>query len=125
MKGKKSLAAATFDKLTTADYVNLVIVCLYLFLEFIPKGDAIDYNGPQWLYMGILNLCVILYLYMGNRNSRNDFEDQFRNTIFKTPVRVYGFYFIIAGLSVFSAFNIPEFLVCYARFVIAFIAFIN
>ncbi len=125
MKGKKNLAGATFDKLTTADYVKLVIICLYLFLEFIPKGDAIDYNGPQWLYLGILNLCVILYLYMGNRNNRSGYDDQFRNTVVKTPLLVYVFYFMIAGLSFFSAFNTSEFLVSYSRLVIAFIGVIN
>ena len=125
MKANKSSAAATFAPLSTIDYVNLVIIGLYLLLEFIPKGDAIDYNGPQWLFLGILNLCVIVYLFLGNRTRHNDYDTQFSNTITKTPVLVYGIFFLIAGASFFSAFNHSEFFVCYSRLVIALIGFIN
>ncbi len=125
MKGNKTSAAASFPPLSTIDYVNLVIIGLYLMLEFIPKGDAIDYNGPQWLFLSILNLCVIVYLYFGNRTRHNDYDTQFSNTITRAPVLVYGLFFLIAGISFFSAFNVFEFYIGYTRLAIALIGFVN
>jgi O-antigen ligase len=125
MKGKKSAAPVSFNALTTVDYFNLFIVCLYLLVDFIPKGDAIDYNGPQWLYLGIVNFFIILYLFAANKSNEKGYNIQFSGTFFRAPVLVYAAYFLISGLSFFFAFNQNEFLVCYARLVITFIALIN
>ncbi len=124
MKAKNS-AASSFSRLEAMDIVNMVIICLYLMVDIIPKGDAIDYNGPQWLYLGILNFFVILYLFSGVKNKHSQYNSQFSNTFKRTPVLIYSFYFLVSGLSFFFAFNQNEFLVCYARFIIAFIGFIN
>lgn len=121
----KNAAARSFDTLAIADYFNLIGICLYLLVDFIPKGDAIDFNGPQWLYVGILNIVIILYLFSRNGSSRNENDTQFTGTFFKKPALVYGLFCLIAGLSFFSAFNSNEFLVCYSRCLIAFIGFVN
>ncbi len=125
MKGKKSATVVSYNLQGPGNYFNLIAVFLYLLIDFIPKGDAIDYNGPQWLYLGIVNLIVIAYLYLAAKNSQNGFDIQFAKVFFRTPVIVYGAFFLVSGLSFFFAFNKNEFLVCYARFIISFIAFIN
>lgn len=124
MKAKNS-AASSFSRLEAIDIVNMVIVCLYLLVDIIPKGDAIDYNGPQWLYMGILNIIVILYLFTKFNAKHSEYRSQIGTIFLTTPVIVYSVYFAISGLSFFFAFNQSEFLVCYSRFVITFIGFIN
>jgi len=67
---KKKATVASFNLQGPANYFNLIAVFLYLLIDFIPKGDAIDYNGPQWLYLGILNLVVIFYLYSTAKTAR-------------------------------------------------------
>ena len=124
MKAKKAVAGS-FDALAPSDYFNLLGICLYLLVDFIPKGDAIDFNGPQWLYLGVLNIGIILYLFSRNGSSRNEYDSQFTHAFFQKPALLYGIFCGFAGLSFFFAFNANEFLVCYARCVIAFIGFVN
>ena len=127
MKSKRTSSGpnSLFESLMGVDYINLILVCLYLLVDYIPKGDAIDFNGPQWMYLGAINLVAILYFFSANKHHHNDYNIQFSHTVFTIPVLLYGAFFILAGASYFFAFNKNEFLVCYARCAITFIGFVN
>ncbi|MBU3743548.1 MAG: O-antigen ligase family protein, partial [Sediminibacterium sp.] len=122
MKEKKT-TTIRLNSLSGANYASLILLALYVLVDFIPRGDSIDFNGPQWLYLSIVNLCAVIYLYNSNRSRISEVNKQFSASLRQGPSRMYTIFCILSGLSFFFAFNKNEFIVCYARCVIAFIAF--
>ena len=124
MKEKKT-SSISFNSLSGANYASLTLLALYVLVDFIPRGDSIDFNGPQWLYLSVVNLFAVIYLYNANRGRINEVNQQFTGSLAQMPSRMYTIFCILSGLSFFVAFNKNEFVVCYARCIIAFIAFAN
>ena len=122
MKEKKT-TTVRLNSLSGANYASLILLALYVLVDFIPRGDSIDFNGPQWLYLSIINLCTVVYLYNSNRSRISEANKQFTASLSQGPSRMYTLFCILSGLSFFFAFNKNEFVVCYARCVIAFVAF--
>jgi len=124
MKEKKT-SSISFNSLSGANYASLTLLALYVLVDFIPRGDSIDFNGPQWLYLSVVNLFAVIYLYNANRGRISEVNQQFTGSLAQLPSRMYTIFCILSGLSFFVAFNKNEFVVCYARCIIAFIAFAN
>jgi putative inorganic carbon (hco3(-)) transporter len=124
MKEKKS-STISFSSLSGANYASLILLALYVLVDFIPRGDSIDFNGPQWLYLSVVNLFAVIYLFTANQGKISEVNQQFRGSLAQVPSRMYTIFCILSGLSFFVAFNKNEFVVCYARCIIAFIAFAN
>ena len=124
MKEKKT-SAISFTNLSGANYASLILLALYVLVDFIPRGDSIDFNGPQWLYLSVVNLFAVFYLFTANQGKISEINQQFRGSLAQVPSRMYTIFCILSGLSFFVAFNKNEFVVCYARCIIAFIAFAN
>ena len=124
MKEKKT-SSISFNSLSGANYASLTLLALYVLVDFIPRGDSIDFNGPQWLYLSVVNLFAVIYLYNANRGRISEVNQQFTGSLAQMPSRMYTIFCILSGLSFFVAFNKNEFVVCYARSIIAFIAFAN
>ncbi len=124
MKEKKT-SSISFNSLSGANYASLTLLALYVLVDFIPRGDSIDFNGPQWLYLSVVNLFAVIYLYNANRGRISEVNQQFTGSLAQMPSRMYTIFCILSGLSFFVAFNKNEFVVCYARCIIAFIAFAN
>ena len=124
MKEKKT-SAISFSSLSGANYASLILLALYVLVDFIPRGDSIDFNGPQWLYLSIVNLFAVIYLFTANQGKISEVNQQFRGSLAQVPSRMFTIFCILSGLSFFVAFNKNEFVVCYARCIIAFIAFAN
>ena len=122
MKEKKT-SSISFNSLSGANYASLTLLALYVLVDFIPRGDSIDFNGPQWLYLSFVNLFAVIYLYNANRGKISEVNQQFTASMAQGPSRMYTIFCILSGLSFFFAFNKNEFVVCYARCIIAFIAF--
>ena len=53
--------------------LELLILLLYLIIEFIPQFDTGDAMGIQWLYISVLNIFVTLYLLIRKKNVPNVF----------------------------------------------------
>ena len=124
MKEKKT-SSLTFNSLSGANYASIILLALYVLVDFIPRGDSIDFNGPQWLYLSVVNLFTVIYLFNANRGKISEVNQQFTASLAQVPSRMYTIFCILSGLSFFFAFNKNEFVVCYARCIIAFIAFAN
>ena len=122
MKEKKA-TAISLSSLSGSNYATLAILCLYTFVDFIPRGESIDFNGPQWLYLSIVNLIAVAYLFTANKSRYSDVSQQFGSAIAQPPAIMFTIFCILSGLSFFFAFNKNEFIVNYARCIIAFIGF--
>lgn len=94
---------------------------LYLAIHFIPDFAAYDAMGPQWMYLVGLDLMVILYIL-----SRKNEYNQATKKIFKNNFsRLYLAFFLLAGISTFTAINPTESWVCFVRLIATIIAFFN
>ncbi|MEI8110478.1 MAG: O-antigen ligase family protein [Chitinophagia bacterium] len=122
MKVKKT-TSVSFNSLTSANYMSLILLAMYVLVDFVPRGDSFDFNGPQWLYLSFVNVFTLIYLYSKNQSRSLDLQKHFSSSLAQVPSRMYTLFCIISGLSFFFAFNKNEFIVCYARCVITFIAF--
>jgi O-antigen ligase len=122
---EKNVTTVSFNSLSSSNYASLTLLCLYVLVDFIPRGESIDFNGPQWLYLSIVNLISVAYLFSASRGRTNEISQQFSHSLSQAPALLYTAFCVLSGLSFFFAFNKNEFIVCYARCVIAFIAFAN
>lgn len=122
MKEKKT-TTASFSSLSATNYASLLLLYLYTQVDFVPRGESIDFNGPQWLYLSVLNLIAVGYLFTANRSRNSEISQQFNHSFAEAPALMYSLFCLLSGLSFFFAFNKNEFVVCYARCLIAFIAF--
>lgn len=101
--------------------VSLFIVGLYMAVHFITNINAIDVMGPQWLYLGILDIAVVIYIWI-----RKDlYRSAIQSILQQVYTRLYLALFLLAGLSIFFAMNQTEAWVCYVRFIITIVAFFN
>lgn len=122
-RGKKFTAPVAKEKKATGtigkpNAVELVIVLLYAATELVPRLDAVDVMGGQWLYLSVLNCLATIWLFKTKKLIPNRF---FKSALFIG----YGGFIVIAGLSFFVAYNVIESLVVYSRWLICLIAFLN
>ncbi|WP_046759181.1 O-antigen ligase family protein [Kordia jejudonensis] len=94
---------------TTSKFLFL----LYLFTGFIPSMGAMDYDGPEWLYVSVLNV-VVLFFIAKNYTFFNAFS--FHKN-FKTFLFLFLGFFTIGCVSIFNAINVSESLVHLSRLV--------
>lgn len=102
--------------------VPLVLILLYIAVDLIPPGGATDVMGSQWLYLSILDLVCIGYFLWDKKTITSQNTLQVLN---RGLTLVYVGLFILSGLSILTAINRIEALVCYARFSVALIAYVN
>jgi len=102
-------------------WIPLIIVGLYMAVHFITNVNAIDVMGPQWFYLSLLDIAVVVYIWI-----RKDLYMDVILTIFRQLfTKLYLSLFILAGLSIFFAMNQVEAWVCFVRFIITVVAFFN
>ena len=99
----------------------LLFCTLYFAIHFIPYSGAIDPMGTHWFYLALLDLVVTIYLFAGKSHYATAIKPVFKNGF----SYLYLALFALAGLSVFTALNRTEALVCYARFIVTIIAYFN
>ena len=103
------------------DLLTIVFCCLYFIVEFIPNFGSTDDQGPQWVYLVLLDLIIVAYFL----NNKGEYADAVYN-IFRTLFsKLYASLFLLAGVSVFFAINQTEGWVCYVRFIATIVAFFN
>ncbi len=99
-----------------------VAVCmLYFVIHFLPDFNGYDAMGAQWFYMVVLDMIVILFILARKDTYSNTALSLFQNGFF----RLYLAFFVLAGLSIITAINPTEALICYARMIATFVAFLN
>lgn len=93
--------------------ISKILFLLYLFIGFIPSMGAMDYDGPEWLYISVVNV-VVLFFIVRNYTFFNAFIF-YKN--FKTFLLLFIGFFTIGCLSIFNAINVSESLVHLSRLV--------
>lgn len=94
---------------------------LYLLVHFIPDLGGADVMGAQWLYVSIVDLCIIGY-WSFNKSKYNAAIDAVLSLKF---TMVYSLLVVWALLSLFYSLNKIESLVCLARLISTYLIFIN
>jgi len=91
--------------------ISQVFFTLYLCIGFIPNMGAVDYDAPEWLYLSLLNVVVLLFI------ARN--ATVFNAFTFHKNVKIFLWlfcaFFIIGCLSIFNAVSVDESLVHLSR----------
>ena len=112
---KKSLFSSS------GDWLTLLFCCLYFIVEFIPNLGATDDQGPQWVYMVLLDLAIVFY-FLNNKGQYADAVISIFKTLFS---KIFIGLVLLAGISVFFAINATEGWVCYVRLIATIVAFFN
>lgn len=99
--------------------IKLLIV-LYALTPFVPRLEAIDPIGSQWLYFGVLNMVSLLLVYFLNK------KVEIRQVLGK-HILIYVFlaFILVACLSLFTAINMYEGLRVLARVLTSFIGVVS
>lgn len=123
MKLKDKNKKGTKDQVQDAgmgiwDFSALLILLLYLGIEFVPLFDSFDVLGPQWVYLNGVNMLSILFLWMEKRTDS-------ARTIFGSLITIT-FLLLIAtmGLSILWAQNQVESMFSYSRYLTTAIMFL-
>ena len=98
---------------------ELILILLYLLVEFIPQMGSIEVMGPQWLYLSILNLISISFIAIKHKGSFKRFQELLTGN---TLTIILLALFVWCGLSIFVALNPTESIVVYSRFGIMLIS---
>lgn len=106
----------------TYNKFNLLLVLLYLGVDFLPQSGAIDVMGPQWLYLSVLNLSAGIFILSTFKSGLNKLLGKFSGDALSLTFLAV---FVLCGLSIFFAINPVESLVVYVRLIITIIAFFN
>ncbi len=121
-QNRKSAPTNQPGKTFTLKNIIPVAVCmLYFVIHFLPDFEAYDAMGPQWLYMIILDMAVLLFILAKKDEYSGAAASLFRNGFSK----IYLAFFLLAGLSIITAINPTEAWVCYARIIATVVAFFN
>lgn len=113
--------STNFKTENKSSWIPMIIVGLYMAVHFINNMNSIDVMGPQWLYLSLLDILVVVYIW-----ARKDLYKDVIITIFRQLYsKLYLSLFLLAGLSIFFAMNQVEAWVCFVRFIITVIAFFN
>lgn len=104
-----------------ANLVPLLASLLYFAVHFLPDFGAYDAMGSQWLYIVVVDILVIMMI-LARRNDYREASSQVFGNLFS---KLYLAFFALAAVSIFTAINPTESLVCYARLTATIIAFFN
>lgn len=110
-KNKNNQKSAVSESSTFT--TSKILFLLYLFIGFIPSMGAMDYDGPEWLYVSVLNVVTLFFIFR-NYTSFNAFS--FHKN-FKIFLLLFLGFFTIGCLSIFNAINVSESLVHLSRLV--------
>ncbi len=98
-----------------------VLIVLYSVICLIPRFEAIDPIGSQWVYLGIVNLLGLGLIFSQRENSA---LGKFPK-VFLWFFGAYLFFFIVSGVSTFNAINFSEGVKDIARVGITLVAVFN
>lgn len=106
--------------LATADIIPLLLIVIYLCVDFLPFFGSADIMGPQWMYIVIVNMVSAAYMVF-NKQVSGAVYGLSKNLL----VIFYSALFVLAGISIFGALDKVESIICYGRMSATFFAFCN
>ncbi len=105
--------------LTAVDILPLGLIFLYLFVDFIPRFDAADVMGAQWIYLIIVNVLSAVYIFL----TRKTVGEAITSVSKSWLAIIFTALYLLAGFSIIVAMNKIESFVTYSRFTTTFLAF--
>lgn len=127
VKEKSFKKAPTISKAgNQSDYLQfipVVFVALYLFVDFVPEKGGIDVMGSQWVYLVIINFLSTGYIISFSKD--HGYEAILKRLFSKFMCQAYVAFLVVAGISIFFAINKTEALVNYTGVIVAVMAFFN
>ncbi|MFN7585551.1 MAG: hypothetical protein ACK5RI_06525, partial [Bacteroidota bacterium] len=79
------------------DILTILFCCLYFIVEFIPNLGATDDQGPQWVYLVLLDMVIAAY-FLINQGEYVEAVNQVFRALFS---KLFTALFFLAGISVF------------------------
>lgn len=68
---KEQPASSSKTGLFKEDTIVIVLIGLYILVDFIPFLGSMDVRGPQWFYLSVINLLVTGYILINFKNRLN------------------------------------------------------
>jgi O-antigen ligase len=116
---KNNLKSNAIEESKSNSFIVLILLVLYLGIDFLPKGNSIDVAGLQWLGLTILNLVVGIYIYFDKKNyTYLKFFNLNKITFF------YCLFVFLSALSITYATNKVEGIFTLFKLLTAFISFL-
>ena len=94
-------ATRGFSISNSSDLLTILFCCLYFVVEFIPNLGATDDQGPQWVYLVLLDMGIVAY-FLNNKGEYSEAVYAVFNSLFS---KLYTALFLLAGISIFFAIN--------------------
>lgn len=104
------------------DFLIFIILSLYLLIDCVTLSGIQDQLGVHWLLMGGLNFISGIFIF----KNRKEILNYSTNILFRNSIAILYFsFFIIAGVSFFSAINRVESMIIYTRLLTTILTFSN
>lgn len=99
----------------------LIILFLYLAIDFLPKNNSLDIAGIQWLYLSILNVGVASFiLYQNKKEALSNIQ-----VLNLNPIHLlYSVFILICGISIAIAGNKTEAFATFNTMITIFLGFV-
>lgn len=101
-------------------YLELLLLLHLAIIPFIPVFKSIDAIGPQFIYLSVVELLILVYLLIFRMKKIRE-ESIFSNIIAFS----YLLFLLISSLSLVYAYNFQEAIIELSRYFIFFIALLN
>lgn len=110
------------NALSSNDFLSMVLLFLYLLIDFVPQYECYNYAEPQWLCVNFINITILLYFIFSKKIvSSTNLKFFFKNKI----IILYLVFLAISGISILVSFNFDESIIALTRYIVTFIAFFN
>ena len=104
------------------DFLSMIMLFLYLLVDFVPQYECYNYAEPQWLYLNLVNIIVLTYFIFSKKIVlHSNFKNFFEHKI----IILYVVFLAISGISILVSFNFYEGIIAITRYIVTFIAFLN
>lgn len=120
-------STAAVNPVTTSATTNwmhripVILLILFMGVEWIGPWDGIEYLGSQWLYLMLVNAVAVGVIYMG----RETFNEAIQQLFSLRLVWVYLVLGLLATISMVWAVNPTETIVCLVRLATAMVSFFH
>ena len=104
-------------------FIPVVFVALYLFVDFVPEEGGIDVMGSQWVFLVVINFLSTGYIFFFSKD--HGYEPVLKRLFSKFMCQAYLAFLVVAGISILFAINKTEALVNYTGVIVAVVAFFN
>ena len=109
-------------KLSTADYLVLLLIGMLFYIDFLPTFRAIEVRGTQFLYLSILNLIITASFFYFPEFVNNQIIERLKKSNF---IKLYLVFLIFCCLSFLSSRNIGSSFITFSQLCILTITIFN